>query len=85
MTTTKPDWDLIICADIQDQADHLWFPARARTCREFTALEGMHPRNIYLTSRAIEQGSYVLFKILYRAAAITGGKVLHTSDYEEQS
>lgn len=83
MTSSKPDWDLLICADAHDQVDHLWFPARARTCKEFTALEGLHPRNVYVTSRAIEDGSYVLFKILYRSAAITGGKVLHISDYRE--
>lgn len=79
---SKPDWDLLVTADEQDTADHSWFPARTRTCREFTALEGMHPRNAYVTSKAIQEGSYVLFKILYRSAAINGGRVMHIIDFE---
>lgn len=79
---SKPDWDLLICANDEDAAAHSWFPARIRTVTDFTALEGMQPRNIYLTSKAIEHGSWVLFQILYRAAKITGGKVLHIFDFE---
>jgi hypothetical protein len=83
MPTAKPEWDLLIVADETDQVNHEWFPAaRWRTVLDFTALEGMRPRNVYLTSKAIEKGSGILFQILYRNAIITGGKVLHSSDFE---
>lgn len=81
--TSKPNWDLLICANDQDRGSHEWFPAKARLITDFTALEGMHFRNCYLTSKAIEKGSWVLFQILYRTAKITGGHVLHISDYRE--
>ena len=80
---TKPDWDLLIAADQGDADVNSWFPAKIRTVNEFTALEGMHFRNCYLTNRAIQQGSWVLFQILYRTAKITGGTVRHMSDFEE--
>lgn len=84
MTSPKPDWDLLIVAGNEDLIAHQWFPfGKARTIIDFTALEGMHFRNVYLTNRAIEKGSWVLFQILYRTAKITGGSVLHTSDYRE--
>lgn len=83
MTSPKPNWDLLICADFDDQTDHLWFPAKVRTCKEYTALEGLRFRNVYLTNRAIEKGSYILFQILYRSAVIADGLVLHISDYRE--
>jgi hypothetical protein len=85
MSTAKPDWDLLMGADEQDIADHSWFPAdRARTVTDFRALEGMRFRNVYLTSKALENGSATLFQILYRTTIITGvGKVLHVSDYRE--
>jgi hypothetical protein len=82
MSFTPPDWDLLIAADENDRINHHWFPARSRLVTEFTALEGFRFRNVYLTNRAIEKGSAVLFQILYRSAVITNGKVLHTSDYE---
>jgi hypothetical protein len=78
-----PDWDLLIVANEEDAAAHTWFPARTRHVQEFLALEGLKPRNVYLTSRGIEKGSWVLFQILYRAATMSGGSVLHVSDYRE--
>lgn len=81
---SKPDWDLLICASDEDAAAHHWFPAgKTKLVNEFTALEGIRFRNVYLTSRAIEKGSWVLFQILYRTAKIMQGKVLHVSDYQE--
>lgn len=83
MPTAKPDWDLLICATREDEANHEWFPAgKRRLMHEFLALEGMRFRNCYVTSRTIEHGNHVLFQILYRNAIITGGKVLHTGDFE---
>lgn len=79
-----PDWDLLIGADEQDLEDHAWFPCgKARTVENLPALEGMRPRNSYVTSRAIEEGSSALFFHLYYNARVTLGKVLHTSDYRE--
>ena len=81
-----PDWDLLIGADEKDLADHVWFPAtKARTVENLLALEGMRPRNTYVTSRAISAGSSSLFHHLYFNARVTGGKVLHVSDYEESA
>jgi hypothetical protein len=83
MPSKQPNWDLLIVANGEDEAAHTWFPARARHVHEFTALEGLKPRNVYITSKAIEKGSWVLFQILYRAATMSGGGVFHTSDYQE--
>jgi hypothetical protein len=84
MTFRRPNWDLLIAADDQDAEDHAWFPAeRTKTCKDFRALEGLKFRNVYLTSKAIEGGSSVLFQILYRTAVMMGGSVLHVSDYRE--
>jgi hypothetical protein len=79
-----PDWDLLMGADEKDLADHVWFPAaKGRTVENLLALEGMRFRNVYLTNQAIEAGSANLFQALYFNARITGGKVLHVSDYRE--
>lgn len=83
MPSKSPDWDLLIAANDEDAAAHSWFPARTRTVHEFLALEGLRPRNVYITSQGIEKGSWVLFQILYRAATMSGGGVFHTSDYQE--
>ena len=80
---TKPDFDLLICADEADENWHAWFPAQTRDCRNLIALEGVRFRNVYLTSAAIEHGSASLFNVLYRTAKIMHGKVLHVSDYQE--
>ncbi|HEX9089792.1 MAG TPA: hypothetical protein VF867_20030 [Arthrobacter sp.] len=79
-----PDWDLLLGADEQDLADHAWFPAGdTRTLENLPALEGLRFRNVYVTNRAIEQGSSGSFFHLYYNARITKGKVLHISDYRE--
>jgi hypothetical protein len=84
VSTARPDWDLLIAATTDDSMHHSWFPAKKiRLAHEFTSLEGMRFRNVYLTNAAIEKGSYALFQILYFNARITGGKVLHVSDYQE--
>ena len=84
MTSAPPTQDLLIVADEADGNAHTWFPAdKVRHCKEFTALEGIRFRNVYLTSKAIERGSWPLFQILYINARITGGSVLHISDYRE--
>lgn len=83
MTSNRPDWDVLICGDERDALSHSWFPAKVRTCKEYTALEGLRFRNVYLTNKAIELGSYLLFQILYRSAVMTDGHVLHISDYRE--
>jgi hypothetical protein len=65
------DWDL---------------PAPGATTRRSgwnLSLEGIRFRNVYLTSRAIENGSANLFHHLYYNARISMGKVLHVSDYQE--
>ena len=80
---TKPDWDLLMVADSQDYDDHGWFPAIVRQVSDLISLEGLRFRNVYLTSRAIERGSANLFTVLYRSARLTGGSVLHISDYRE--
>ena len=83
MTTKRPDWDLLIAANETDADANSWFPAKIRLVHEFLALEGLKPRNIYITNKGIEKGSWVLFQILYRAAVMSGGNVLHVSDYRE--
>lgn len=84
MSSPAPDWDLLVGADEEDLADHLWFPAgRARTVNELPALEGMRFRNAYLTDKAIEHGSAGLFAHLYRTAKLMGGAVLHVGDFRE--
>lgn len=79
---TVPDWDLLITA-VEELNDYDYFPARIRDCENLISLEGMRFRNAYVTSKAIEQGSANLFHALYFGARITGGKVLHISDYRE--
>jgi hypothetical protein len=79
---SKPDWDLLLAADQADLEAHDWFPyGRARTVEDLLPLEGMRFRNAYLTSRAIEFGCAGLFHTIYYNARITGGRVLHISDY----
>lgn len=79
-----PDWDLLMGADNADLKDHIWFPAaKGRTVDNLLSLEGMRFRNVYLTNRALEAGSAGLFHHLYFNARVSGGKVLHVSDYRE--
>lgn len=78
-----PDWDLLIIGLDEEPGNYHYFPARVRDCKDFLALEGLKFHNCYVTSNAIETGSYVLFQILYRTAAMMGGKVLHITDYRE--
>jgi hypothetical protein len=86
MTSAPPTKDLLITADKADEDAHTWFPAdQVRHCKEYLALEGIRFRNVYLTSKAIEMGAWPLFQIIYINARITGGKVLHVSDYRESS
>ena len=81
---SKPDWDVLIAADEADAKANSWFPAKVRTGKDYLALEGLRFRNVYLTSKAIETGGPSLFIILYRSAKLSGGSVLHISDYREQ-
>lgn len=84
MTSPAPKTDLLIVADQADEDAHAWFPAdRVKHGKDYRALEGIRFRNVYITNRAIEDGSYVLFQILYRAAVMMNGSVLHVSDYRE--
>ena len=82
---SRPDWDVLVCADDKDEDDYLFFPVDKviANLANLAALEGLRFRNCYVTSRAIEQGSGNLFQHLYYNARITGGKVLHVSDYRE--
>lgn len=77
--------DILICVDEADEADHAFFPASRAVILSYglLALEGLRFRHAYLTNRAIEKGSVGLFHHLYFNARITGGKVLHISDYRE--
>jgi hypothetical protein len=81
---SKPDWDLLVIGAAEDPKDFAWFPADiTRDNKNLMVFEGLRFRNAYLTSRAIETGSVGLFQHLYVNARITGGKVLHISDYRE--
>ncbi|MGZ4659716.1 MAG: hypothetical protein ACXVYB_00385 [Arthrobacter sp.] len=83
-TPSHPDWDALIYADQADLDAHGWFPCgKTKTAKNLPALEGLRCRNIYVTSRAIEEGSFELFFHLYFNARITGGKVLHVTDFRE--
>lgn len=77
-----PDWDLLITAP-EELENYHYFPARVRDCENLISLEGLRFRNVYLTNKAIEQGSANLFHVLYYNARISMGKVLHVSDYRE--
>jgi hypothetical protein len=84
MPSRAPDWDLLITAPGEEQDYDRWFPAgKILDCKNLIALEGVRFRNVYLTSKAIEQGSASLFGVLYRTAKMMRGSVLHTSDYRE--
>jgi hypothetical protein len=82
---SKPDWDVLICADEADEDDWLFFPVGKviANIANLAALEGLRFRNCYVTSKAIEKGSGNLFQHLYFNARMTGGKVLHVTDYRE--
>jgi hypothetical protein len=81
---SKPYWDLLVVADNADHQAHLWFPFnQSRTVQEYLALEGLRPRNVYVTSRAITEGTAGIFQHLYRMTVLSGGSVRHVSDYEE--
>jgi len=82
---TSPVGDVLVCADEKDEDDWLFFPVDKviANIANLSALEGLRFRNVYVTSRAIEKGSGNLFQHLYFNARITGGKVLHVSDYRE--
>jgi predicted HAD superfamily hydrolase len=81
----EPDWDVLVCADEAEEASYLFFPADKviANLANLAALEGLRFRNCYVTSKAIEKGSGNLFQHLYFNARITGGKVLHITDYRE--
>jgi hypothetical protein len=77
--------DVLVCVDDADEDLHLFFPADKIVLLSYglLALEGLRFRNCYLTNRAIEEGSANLFQHLYFNARMTGGKVLHCTDYRE--
>jgi hypothetical protein len=79
---SRPDWDLLITAP-EELGNYHYFPAIVRDCDNLISLEGLRFRNCYLTNMAIEQGSANLFHALYFNARISGGSVLHVSDYRE--
>lgn len=85
MTTTSPAWDVLVCADELDAEAHGYFPASKviSNLHFLLPLEGLRFRNCYVTNAAIEAGSANLFEHLYYTARITGGKVLHVSDFRE--
>jgi hypothetical protein len=84
MSKPKPCWDLLIVADEEDLEAHAWFPYdKYGTVREYLALEGLRPRNAYVTGRAITEGTAGIFQHLYRATLLTEGGVYHVSDYQE--
>ena len=78
---SKPDWDILICADAADEDLHLFFPADKvySDVTHLLYLEGIRFRNCYITSRVIEEGSANLFHHLYFNARVSGGKVLHVT------
>jgi hypothetical protein len=80
-----PDWDALVCADELEASSYYYFPADkvVANLANLAALEGLRFRNCYVTSRAIEEGSGNLFFHLYYNARVTGGKVLHVTDYRE--
>jgi hypothetical protein len=82
---TKPDWDVLICADELDAEAHDFFPAAkvVSNLHFLLPLEGLRFRNAYVTNAVIEAGSSSLFHSLYFNARMTGGKVLHITDYRE--
>lgn len=80
--SNPPYEDLLITGVGEDPADYIYFPDRIRDNKDFRALEGQRFRDVYVTNRAIETGSYVLFQILYRTAVMCHGRVLHISDYD---
>lgn len=77
--------DILICVDEADEAAHAFFPASRAVIISYglLQLEGLRFRHAYLTDKAIEKGSANLFHHLYYNARITGGKVLHVSDFRE--
>ena len=81
----RSDWDVLICADEVDADAHGYFPASkvVSNLHFLMPLEGMRFRNAYVTNAAIEAGSGNLFHHLYYSARLTGGKVLHITDYRE--
>lgn len=82
---SKPNWDLLIIGANEDPKEFTWFPADdVRDCKNLLALEGLRFRNVYLTSQAIATGSANLFHVLYRSAKLSGGSVLHMSDFHYQ-
>jgi len=73
--------DILIAADQQDE-DANYVPVdRTFGIVELAKLEGVRFRYAYVTSKALEYGSAGLFEHLYFNARVTGGKVLHVSDY----
>lgn len=87
MTTPAPDWDVLVCATNEEAESYHFFPAVTVVAQNgyLLPLEGLRFRNAYVTSAAIEHGSAGLFHHLYFNALIDGGKVLHVSDYQEDS
>ena len=73
--------DILIAADQEDE-DANYVPVdRAFGIVELAKLEGVRFRYAYVTSKSLEFGSAGLFEHLYFNARLTGGKVLHVSDY----
>lgn len=85
MTMSKPDQDVLIVADAADEELHLFFPADRFVSLSYglLALEGLRFRHAYVTNKALETGSANLFHHLYFNARVSGGKVLHVTDYRE--
>ena len=77
--------DILICADERDRLNHSYFPVDKvfSNIAHLLALEGLRFKHCYVTNRVIEEGSANLFHHLYFNARITGGKVLHITDYRE--
>lgn len=73
--------DVLIVKDKQDEADNYLPVDKVFDVVELFKLEGIRFRYAYVTSKALEFGSAGLFQHLYFNARLSGGKVLHTSDY----
>ena len=76
-----PAFDILLVRDDQDERDNYLPVDRVFDIADLLKLEGVRFRYAYVTSQALEYGSAGLFEHLYFNARITGGKVLHVSDY----
>jgi len=73
--------DVLIARDLQDEEANYVPVDRTFYVYDLYKLEGVRFRYAYVTSKVLEFGSAGLFEHLYFNARITGGKVLHVSDY----